>query len=105
MFEHHRGEPPLCIGAENVCDTIREDPQCMVKCLCCLTCSAGGTMPGFILLSDEYNFGTCLSRLQDRHSPDCEFIFRPGNRLQQVEHLVTSSVTGSSASWNELKGD
>ena len=48
--------------------------------------SCWGMGPGSMLILDEYNFGihVHLSRLHDRHSPDYEFTFSPGNRLEQV---------------------
>ena len=39
----------------------------------------------------EYVFGLCLSRLQRRHSVDCEQSRMPGNRSEQVEHCSESS--------------
>ena len=50
------------------------------------------------MLSDEHNLGTCLSWLQGRHSPDCRLTFRPGNALEQVTHMGTSSAV--KCSWN-----
>ena len=45
-----------------------------------------------MLLAEEYSFGMCLSRLQHRNSLEVKWKWRPGNLLEQVEHVGVSNV-------------